>query len=171
MLGKQTFAPAPATQPLAVLVAATRRGIKQAIGARLRGSGLSPQQFSILMAVHEQRGLSLRALCERRQIDAPTASRVVATLAAKRLIHSGGDRADRRRCCLELTSEGDALARRLHPLLREIRLALVEGLSLAEQETLRDLLRRLIANAARLGQLPPRAPRRHERPSKHPENR
>jgi DNA-binding MarR family transcriptional regulator len=154
MLGKQQFAPAAGTEPLALLVAAARRGIKQAIGARLRGSGLSPQQFSILMALHEQRGLSLRALCERRRIDAPTASRVVASLAAKRLLRSGGDRADRRRCRLELTNAGDALARRLDPLLHEIRRALVGGLSLAEQETLRDLLRRLIANAARLEQGP-----------------
>ena len=150
MLEKQQSRLGPETEPIGVLVAATRRSIKQATGTRLRGSGLAPQQFWILMAVHEHRGLSLRGLCDLRRMDAPTASRVVATLAAKRLLTIGGDQADRRRCRLELTREGAVLARRLEPLLHELRLAIVAGLTPAEQETLRALLLRLIANAARM---------------------
>ena len=151
MLAKQPSRPGrPAVEPVAVLVAAARRGIKQATGTRLRGSGLSPQQFWLLMGVHENSGTSLRELCELRRMDAPTASRVVAALAAKRLLRIGGDRVDRRRSCLELTAAGQALARRLEPLLHELRLSVVAGLTAAEQETLRALLRRLIENAARM---------------------
>jgi len=158
MFEKQRRAAVPASEPLGVLIAAARRGIKQATGVQLRGSGLSPQQFWILMAIHEQHGSSLRVLCERRRIDAPTASRVVATLAAKNLVRIEGDPADRRRCCLELTAEGGRLARRLEPLLERTRAAVAEGLSRAEQATLRGLLRRVIANAARLEQARRRRP-------------
>ncbi|MGE5127568.1 MAG: MarR family winged helix-turn-helix transcriptional regulator [Betaproteobacteria bacterium] len=164
MFRKQRPAPAPASEPLGVLIAAARRGIKQATGVQLRGSGLSPQQFWILMAIHEHHGPSLRALCERRRIDAPTASRVVATLAAKDLVRVEGDPADRRRCCLELTAEGERLARRLEPQLERTRAAVAEGLSRDEQATLRDLLCRVIANAARLEQAEARRPRGRRAP-------
>jgi DNA-binding MarR family transcriptional regulator len=150
MFEKQQSGLGPGTEPMGVLVAAARRSIKQATGTRLRGSGLAPQQFWILMAVHEHRGLSLRGLCALRRRDAPPASRVTAPLAAKRLLTIGDDQADRRRCCLELTPKGAALARQLEPLLHELRLAIVDGLTPAEQETLRALLLRLIDNAARM---------------------
>jgi DNA-binding MarR family transcriptional regulator len=154
MLEKQRSGSRQLSEPIGVLIAAARRGIKQATGARLRGVRLSPQQFWVLMAVQEKPGLSLRDLCDRRRMDAPTASRVVATLVAKRLLRSAGDRDDRRRCHLDLTADGDALASRLEPLLHETRRAFVSGMSEAEQETLRDLLRRVIANAARAERRP-----------------
>jgi DNA-binding MarR family transcriptional regulator len=165
MLIKQHSQLGPENEPMGVLVAATRRAIKQATGTRLRGSGLAPQQFGILMAVHEHRGLSLRGLCDLRRMDAPTASRVVATLAAKRLLRIGDDDADRRRCRLELTREGEALARRLEPLLHELRLALLQGLTPAEQGTLRALLLRLIANAVRMEHAAPAARRTPRQPA------
>lgn len=147
----------PAGEPLGVLIAAARRAIKQATGAHLGGSGLSPQQFWVLMAIHEKQGPSLRALCERRRMGAPTASRVVAALAAKGLVRIEGDPADRRCCRLELTGEGERRARRLEPLLHRTRASFAEGLSRSEQATLRDLLCRVIANAARFEQArPPR---------------
>lgn len=152
MSTEQSLAPALAREPLGVLIAAARRGIKQATGAHLRGSGLSPQQFWVLMAIHELHGPSLRALCQRRRMDAPTASRVVAKLAGKGLVRVGGDPGDRRRCCLELTAEGERLARRLRPLLERSRTAFAEGMSREEQAALRGLLCRVIANAARLEQ-------------------
>jgi len=160
MFEKQRSADPLDDEPLGVLIAAARRGIKQATGANLRGSGLSPQQFWILMAIDEHHDLSLRALCERRRMDAPTASRVVATLAAKRLVRVEGDRADRRRCRLQLSPEGERLAQRLRPLLARIRQTIVEGLAAGEQALLRELLGRVIANAARL-ERPPARPARN----------
>ncbi len=143
-------------EPIGILIGAARRRIKQTTGARLRGAGLSPQQFWVLMAVHRCAGGSLRRICERLRIDAPTASRVVSTLAAKRLVRIGGDQADRRRCRLELTLLGRHLAERLTPILEEQGAALVHGLSAVEQQTLRALLYRLIEN---LGSRSRRSPR------------
>jgi DNA-binding MarR family transcriptional regulator len=138
--------PSQTDEPVGLLVAAVRRRIKQTIGARLRGSGLSPQQFWILVAIQESAGLSLRQLGERRWMDAPTVSRVVAALVRKRLVRIGGDADDRRRRRLLLSPAGRALASRLLPLARAHRASLVRGLSPAEQRELRRLLRRLIAN-------------------------
>jgi DNA-binding MarR family transcriptional regulator len=151
MLKKNTD-PFAAAEPVGVLIAAARRAINQTACAELRGSGLTPQQFWVLMALHEHPGLALREVCERRRMDPPTASRIVSALAAKGLVHIGGDVADRRRCRLDLTPSGHALALELRGLLYRLRELVVRGLSPAEQDTLRQLLRRVIDNVAPAGE-------------------
>lgn len=135
-------------EPIGILIAAARSAINQTARARLEGSGLTPQQFWVLMALHEHPGTSLREVCEQRRMDPPTASRIVSALAARSLVHIGGDVADRRRCRLELTAEGQALAVRMKGLLYELRDLVVRGLSPGEQHSLRQLLRRVIGNVS-----------------------
>lgn len=136
-------------EPIGLLIAAARRRIKQAVGSRARSYGVSPQQFWVLVALHERTGPSLRDLAERQRIDQPTASRVVAALARRKLVRVADDPEDRRRSRLRLTAAGRALASDLHALAVEVREALVTGLSAAEKDTLRALLRRVIANVDR----------------------
>ncbi len=145
MLGKHRTA-APGEEPIGILIAAARSAINQTARARLEGCGLTPQQFWVLMALFEHPGISLREVCEQRRMDPPTASRIVSALAARKLVHIGGDAADRRRCRLELTEEGRAFARDRTALLRELRELVVRGLSPAEEQALRELLRRVIRN-------------------------
>jgi len=142
MLRKHRTAPSQ-EEPIGILIAAARSAINQAARAQLSGSDLTPQQFWVLMALHEHPGTSLRELCQGRRMDPPTGSRIVSALARRRLVHIGGDDADRRRCRLELTVEGTALARGLRGVLSDLRKRV---LSPAEQQTLRSLLRRVVAN-------------------------
>jgi MarR family transcriptional regulator for hemolysin len=137
------------TLPLGLLIGAARRRIKQAVTKQLRGLSLAPQQFWVLVSLHEHPGLSLRALAERHQMDSPTASRIVDTLATRGLVTTRDDAADRRRRCLGLTPRGTALARRAHPLALRTRAAVEAGFSEAEKDALRALLQRVIANMER----------------------
>jgi len=52
-------------EPVGLLIGAARRRIKQAVGHRLRGYGLTPQQFWVLVNVREREGLALHELAER----------------------------------------------------------------------------------------------------------
>jgi len=61
----------------------------------------------------------------------------------------GGHPGDRRRCCLGLTASGRELIERLRPLAREVREAVVHGMSPAEQDRFRRLLRQVMANMER----------------------
>jgi len=140
-------------EPVGLLIGAVRRRVKQAVGNRARPYGLSPQQFWMLVGVAEHRGASLSELAGRLRVDTPTASRVVATLVKRGLVRVTGDPDDRRRCRLDPTARGTALARRLQPVAAEMRGALVAGLTPTEHETLRRLLRRVIANLDRLERL------------------
>jgi DNA-binding MarR family transcriptional regulator len=139
----------PEQESIGLLVAVTRRRLKQAVGRRVRPHGLSAQQFWLLVAIVEREGQSLSELAEGRRMDPPTASRIVTTLIRKRLVQEEGDPRDRRRCLLRLTASGRALAECLHPLAREVRAAVVQGLSPSERLALRNGLRRIIDNMDR----------------------
>jgi DNA-binding MarR family transcriptional regulator len=133
------------------LIASARRRIKQAVLARVARHGLSAQQFWFLVAVAERSGTSQSELRERLRIDAPTTSRVFATLERLRLVKTRTDAEDRRRICVSLTPEGARLATELLATAREIRNAVTLDMSEREVEHLRRGLLRVIENIDRLG--------------------
>ncbi|HEY3119692.1 MAG TPA: hypothetical protein VGL15_03650, partial [Vicinamibacteria bacterium] len=67
----------------------------------------------------------------------------------RKLVRMGGHPGDRRRCSLRLTATGAALGAQLYPLVREVREAVVRGMSAAEQARLRRMLRQVMANMER----------------------
>ena len=136
-------------EPVGLLIAAARRRIKQAVGNRLRGHGLSPQQFWVLVAVREAEGLALCDLAAKLRLDQPTASRIVALLRRRRLVRIDGHEADRRRRSLRLTPGGATLAQKVYPLAREVREAVIQGITADELERFRGLLRTVMANMER----------------------
>ncbi len=133
-----------------LLIAIARRRLKQASLAWAARHGLSHQQFWVLVALHERTASSQAELAERLHVDAPTASRVLAALARRRLVRAEQDPTDRRRARLYLTRAGEVLARDLAAGAAEIRAAAVDGLSAAELEALRRGLTHVISNLERL---------------------
>ncbi len=134
---------------IGLLIGAVRRRIKQAVGSRVRGYDLTGQQFWMLVAIYEHPGYSLGQLAAHVRMDKPTASRVVFALMNRKLVTVRGDAADRRRACLYLKPAGATIAKELHGLAAAVRVAVVEGLSVAEQTALRTSLRKIIANMDR----------------------
>jgi DNA-binding MarR family transcriptional regulator len=133
-----------------LLIAVARRRIKQAVLARAAPRGLSTQQFWVLVHLHERPGISQRDLARRMDVDAPTASRVLGALIARRLVRAEDDPEDRRRTRLRLTATGRELARSLAGDAAEIRRGLVAGMSAPELDALRAGLRKVIENMGRL---------------------
>jgi len=133
-------------EPLSRIIGATRRRIQQAVGRRLRAHRLNPQRFWVLVNLREAPGSSLRELARRLRMDEPTASRIVAGLARRRLVRARPDAVDRRRRNLELTAEGRALANKVGPVASEVRQAVEAGFTDEEKATLRRLLGRVFEN-------------------------
>ncbi len=136
----------PTQEPIGLLVAVVRRRIKQTVSTMVRDHDLSPQQFWTLVAIARHEGVSLSELAELQRMDQPTACRVVAALARRRLVHSGADPADRRRSRLVLTPSGRSLAEQLAPVAAAIRSAVEAGLSPTERAAVVAGLRKVIAN-------------------------
>ena len=131
------------------LIAVARRRLKQTVGRRVVGHGLSSQQFWVLVYLGEEDGPALCDVCDGLRMDAPTASRIVAALTRRGFVRATADPSDRRRARLKLTAEGRALARTLHPLAQEFRAAVERDLSRREAVELRRLLEKVIAGIDR----------------------
>jgi DNA-binding MarR family transcriptional regulator len=137
-------------EPVGLLVGVARRAIKQAVGRRVGPLRLTPQQFWLLLAIQEGRATSLGELAARLGGDQPTASRVVAALARRRLVRVEEDAADRRRARLTPAPAAEAMRADLAAIASEIRAAIVQGMDEREQDAVRAGLRKVIANMERL---------------------
>ena len=133
-------------EPIGLLVAVVRRRLRQVTTALVREHGLSPQQFWTVVAIARGGEMSLRELAETRQMDEPTACRVVDTLVRRRLVSSSPDREDRRRSRLALTPSGRAIAGELLPIAETIGAAVEHGLNAAERAAVVAGLKKVIAN-------------------------
>ncbi len=135
----------PGEEPIGLLVAAVRSGLRQLLLARIAPLGLSVQQFWLLVGIAEHPCHSQAELAARLRVDEATASRVVRTLAGRRWVRASRDEADRRRVRLELTAAGEKLAGSLLPVAGEIRGAVDSALTSAERAATRAALVKILS--------------------------
>ena len=133
-----------------LLIAAARRRIKQAVLARIADRQLSVQQFWMIISVEEHPGIFQAEIAARVRADAPSVSRALTALVERGVLRADADPEDRRRTCVFLTPAGKRLARQLAPVAREIREAIVAGLTPAEVAVLTKALQRIVSNLDRL---------------------
>jgi DNA-binding MarR family transcriptional regulator len=146
----------PTQESVGLLIGAARRQLHLAVQSRVGRHRLSPPQFWTLLALREVPGASLGELAQRLRIDAPSASRLAASLQERRLLRMELDEADRRRSHLELTPAGKNLAEALLPVASAVRDAAVAGLDAREQQALREALLRILANLASFNSAKPK---------------
>lgn len=128
------------------LAAAVRRVLKQVVWARLAPYGLSPQQFWVMLVLHEQGPSSLHPLAQQVWMDDPTASRVVKAMVKQGWLTAKPDPRHGRRILIELAPGALALAHELQDLATEIRESMTAGLSAEDQQVLTRSLRAMVGN-------------------------
>ncbi len=131
-------------QPIGLLASQINRSVRQLVAAQVEPLGLSTQQFWTIVAVAEQTTSSQAELAGRLRVDEATACRVVRSLADAELLSAVRDPDDRRRVRLELSPRGEALARRLVPVAREIRSAIDAALTPEERAATRAALGKVL---------------------------
>ncbi|HVI74299.1 MAG TPA: MarR family transcriptional regulator [Anaeromyxobacteraceae bacterium] len=134
---------------LGLLIAAARSRIKQVVLAQVAQFGLAPQQFWMLTALREMPGMSQADLAERVRADAPTVSRTLGALLERGLVRSDPDPEDRRRSRVFLTAAGEQLASEVAAVAADVRAAVVDGMSAAEEAAVRRGLKRILDNLDR----------------------
>ena len=110
-------------------------------------SELTPETYFILMKLHEAGPLPQSALVEVALEDGPNVSRLVDRLVKAGLVERQENPDDRRARVLDLGEEGREVARRIVKELPAGRELIFEGITSAEIESLRSILRRLNDNA------------------------
>ena len=140
---------------VALLLAAVRRRQRQAVESRVVGTGLSSQQFWVLEAIFARGTCTLGEILAVLPMDQPTASRVMAALQKRKLVKMEVDATDRRRRRLELTRQGERMARECADVAKKVRTAIVAGFSQGELGTLSSFLARLVGNLDRMDGVSP----------------
>ena len=130
------------------LQAAARRPVVRLCEAEF---GITRREWRMLAQLADSEGMPSSALAERAALDRAQTSRAVGGLVGKRLLARTPRPGDRREVLLHLTDEGRAVYNALLPRIAAINRDLLSVLAPAEVEVLDGLLRRLNAQALRVG--------------------
>src|SRR6478735_9620233 len=112
------------------------------IDRALEPSGLTNAQWVPLIKLHMGHASTVAELARECNIDAGAMTRTLDRLEAKGLVARVRSSEDRRVVNLELTREGREAARQIPAVLCTVQNAFLQGLSVAEWQQLKDLLRR-----------------------------
>jgi DNA-binding MarR family transcriptional regulator len=111
--------------------------------APLEKFSLTPKQFSLLAFLWKQDGLSQVELSDKCQIDRTTLGGLIDRLQKQGYVRREPNPEDRRAFQIYLTDIGQALEDELLAIARKVTDSFTAGLSSAETETLRQLLKKL----------------------------
>lgn len=104
---------------------------------------LTATQWSVLVTLLQQGSLSQNQLGRFTSMDPATTQGVIVRLAERELVERRPDLRDRRRTCVTLTAQGQALVLRLLPNAAETHARVLSPLSPEERAQFLDLLARL----------------------------
>ena len=120
------------------------------IDRALEPAGLTNAQGVPLVKLHMGHASTVAELARECKLDAGAMTRTLDRLEAKGLLARVRSSEDRRVVNLELTREGREAAKDIPAVLCDVQNAFLEGLSVAEWQQLKDLLRRILANGLAL---------------------
>ncbi len=109
--------------------------------------GLSVSEWRTMAVLGPQRAMSATEIVEQSSMDKVNVSRAIKGLRRAGYLRRDINGDDRRRAVLRLTDEGVRVYRTLVPLLLELEVELLKGLSPEEQETLARLMEKVRVNA------------------------
>ncbi len=112
---------------------------------------VSSVQFAALAVLDRCPGISQRRLGIELDLDRSTIADVVSRMVSRGVIAREQDTADRRRKVLTLTADGRAELSDLRPRVEQVEQGLTEALSGDERDTLRTLLRTVLAHGSDSG--------------------
>ena len=112
-----------------------------------RGLELSPEQWTVLMYLSEEDGVSQQALCNATYKDKPSMTRLIDSMEATKWLYREQNQRDRRSNIIRLTPIGREV------IIKSQKIALLtlkdslHGLGLDELRVCQEVLRRIFENA------------------------
>ena len=119
-------------------------------GVQVNSLGLTEAQWMPLFKLHMAMASTSSELARECRIDTGATTRMIDRLEEKGFIQRERSAADRRVVKLELTPEGRATAGHIPTALCKVQNELLAGFTREEFDTLKSLLRRMLANAQTL---------------------
>ncbi|WP_240892090.1 MarR family winged helix-turn-helix transcriptional regulator [Pseudomonas sp. TMW22091] len=115
-----------------------------AIWMREVSTDVTSVQYAVLLVLEQRPGVSQRELGDELDLDRSTIAELAARMVRNGLVERISDPHDKRRNTLFLTTTGRALLAELKPRVDNVERVLTQELSIAERDTLRHLIERLL---------------------------
>lgn len=139
------------TDALSWLMATCSKLLRERLSAKFANAGytVTPEQWAILAHLWQQDGLSQQALANRFHRSKVAAFQIIGKLEKQGLVIRRPDPVDGRSKRIFLTSEGRKIQSVLVPLAKENISQAVDGVSLKDLETAKNVIRKVISNTKR----------------------
>jgi DNA-binding MarR family transcriptional regulator len=138
-----------ADESIGYLLRTLRIHMDRAIDDEMAAYDLTGVQWRPLLAIHLGMGDTAAELARTGFVDTGAMTRMLDRLEAKGLVRRSPCPNDARVMRLALTAEGERLCRQIPYGLSRVLNSLLRGFTAAEVETLKSLVRRMLANAER----------------------
>jgi DNA-binding MarR family transcriptional regulator len=109
-------------------------------------TGLTPKHFGILVLLHRRGAMRQTEVADTLRVDRTTVMNMIDELEGAGFVRRGADPSDRRAHALKVTTKGTQWIEKLRPAAEEVEMHFLEVLSAREQQSLRDLLTRLVSH-------------------------
>jgi DNA-binding MarR family transcriptional regulator len=120
------------------------------IDKALESSGLTSAQWVPLLKLHMGAASTVAELARECNVDAGAMTRLLDRLETKGLVTRVRSSEDRRVVNIALTREGRETAKKIPAVICQVQNGFLQGLSVAEWQQLKDMLRRILANGLAL---------------------
>ncbi|MER0238772.1 MarR family winged helix-turn-helix transcriptional regulator [Fulvimarina sp. MAC8] len=127
-------------------LARTSRTVRGASGQELAAIGLHPGQDTVLTAISENEGISLKDLANLLSVRPPTITKTIARLSAQGFVEKRLASSDSRQSRAFLTVEGRMAAKDLKTIRKRFRKTALKGLSEKEQKAFLKYLKQIEIN-------------------------
>lgn len=139
----------PILQSVGYMLKQLRNALDRAVDEEMTEHDLTGVQWGPLLMLHYDLGSTAADLARIGCVDTGAMTRMLDRLEAKGLLRRSPCPKDRRVIQLELTADGERLCREIPFGLARVSNKLMRGFTPEEFETLKDLLRRMLANVDR----------------------
>ena len=114
----------------------------------LAGFNITPDQWSVLMHLEEQNGVTQQELCNAVYKHKPSMTRLIDTMEAKGFVARLADKTDRRKNTIHLTLLGKETLKKAQKVALLTLKSALRGLSTDELRTSQEVLRKIFANTS-----------------------
>ena len=132
----------------AILNGKVSAAINRKLNRNFRQNGLeiSPEQWTVLLHLWEEDGVTQQQLCNATYKDKPSMTRLIDIMERQHLVVRISDKRDRRTNLIHLTKTGRELEEKTRFLARKTLEEALEGLTLEELQISQEVLRKIFAN-------------------------
>lgn len=109
-------------------------------------TGITVDQWVVLKYIGENNGSNQVDIAKSSAKDAPTTTRIIDQLVKKKLVQRKADKTDRRKFKVMMTEKGDALVKRIVPLILQHRHHTIKGVKDTELKSFISTLKKMLNN-------------------------